>query len=47
MILTTLVMMKYGVKDNTYGLFVGLLGLNEVMGLYVYTVLVDLDWSYE
>ena len=47
MMLTTLVMMMFEVKDNVEGLFVSLLGLYGVMGIHLHISLVDLDWGYE
>ena len=36
MVLTTLAMIMYEVKENTYDLFVSLLGLGGVMGLHIH-----------
>ena len=47
MMLITLVMIMYEVKDNAYGIVVSLLGLYGVMGLHIHIALVDLDWGYE
>ena len=47
MVLTTLDMMMYEVKDNAYDLFVSLLSLCGVKRLHIHTALVDLNWGYE
>ena len=47
MMLTTLIMGMYEIKDNAYSLFARLLGLCGVIRLHIHVALVDLDWGYE
>ena len=47
MILITLDMKMYKLKDNASDPFVSLLGLGRVMGLQIQIALVDLDCGYE
>ena len=43
MLLTTLVIMIYEVKDNAYDIFASLLGLCRAMWLHIHIALVDFD----
>ena len=47
MLMAILVILMYEVKGNDCDLLVGLLGMCDVMGLYIYIALVDLDWGHE
>ena len=40
-------MLIYDLAVKACGLMIGLLSVCEVMGLYMYIALVDLDWGHE